>query len=92
MAASDERSVLRLILITVVSFIVVPGGLTIAIPRLLLSANVEFPGLDLAAVRVLGFGLVVAGLGILGWCSWQFVVFGDGTPNPGEPPRFLVAR
>ncbi len=35
------------------------------------------------------FGL---GLGIYGWCLWDFATFGGGTPLPIDAPRRLVVR
>jgi len=90
--ADDARRFMRLLFVTVASFVVVPGGLTLVIPRLLVSTAVVVSADGLEVASVIGPTLVVAGFAVLGWAMWEFLVSGDGTPNPGEPPRFLVAR
>ena len=76
---------------TVASGIVVPGGILVAVPALVLlrSGEIFFPRSDaLAAIGVLA---ILAGAVLLVACSQRFLVYGGGTPNPLAPPEFLVA-
>jgi protein-S-isoprenylcysteine O-methyltransferase Ste14 len=80
------------VLETLGSTIVVPGGILVLLPYLLLSWSSDCCSFDAGRLRVVGMIPIVLGLGLLFWCVRDFITHGRGTPNPLEPPRFLVAR
>jgi protein-S-isoprenylcysteine O-methyltransferase Ste14 len=75
---------------TVIFTVVVPGTVTILVPRWLLSSR-RIPDLPLIA-RPIGLPLLLAGAAIYFWCAWDFAAAGRGTPAPIDPPKELVAR
>jgi protein-S-isoprenylcysteine O-methyltransferase Ste14 len=80
----------KLIAGTVLHAVLVPGTILLAIPYILLSSGLELQSVDSSVLRGLGGLSLAAGI-ILGlWCTRQFVVLGEGTPNPLDPPKFLV--
>ena len=81
-----------LITTTTLSTIVVPGGLLVAVPYLLLRPPLAGSDFDPGALGILGAVTIAAGGAVLAWCVGDFLVFGGGTPNPADPPRNLVAR
>jgi protein-S-isoprenylcysteine O-methyltransferase Ste14 len=75
---------------TIASGIVVPGGILVAIPAVVLTyREAPFPRFD--ALAAFGVVAALAGVVLLVACSRRFVVHGGGTPNPMAPPEFLVA-
>jgi protein-S-isoprenylcysteine O-methyltransferase Ste14 len=89
---NGDRRWSALIVTTVLSAIVVPGGLLVAVPYLLVHSRLDLLNFDLGALRILGTVPIIVGTAVLAWCTGGFVVFGKGTPNPVDPPRHLVAR
>ena len=74
---------------TLIFTILVPGTMTILIPRWLLAAeHVE----RISALRYLGLVPLAIGVAIYLWCAWDFATFGRGTPVVFDPPKKLVAR
>jgi protein-S-isoprenylcysteine O-methyltransferase Ste14 len=75
---------------TLIFTVVVPGTVTIAVPRwLLLSRRPP----DLPPIfRIPAWPLLLLGLAVYFWCAWDFAVAGRGTPAPIDPPKELVAR
>ncbi|HLW60359.1 MAG TPA: isoprenylcysteine carboxylmethyltransferase family protein [bacterium] len=76
------------VLKTLVFTILVPGTVTVVIPRYLLAVGAE------AAIP---FGLIGAlpialGAACYLWCAWDFASAGRGTPAPIDPPKVLVTR
>lgn len=73
---------------TLIFTILVPGTVTILIPRWLLSETLT-PNNPLRY-----FGLIPLALGVVIylWCAWDFATFGRGTPVVFDPPKKLVAR
>ncbi len=76
------------ILKTLVFTIVVPGTVTVVIPRYLLGVGAQ------AAVPFGLIGILPIALGATCylWCAWDFASVGQGTPAPIDPPKVLVAR
>ena len=75
---------------TLIFTVVVPGTVTVLIPRWLLSPP-RSPDLP-SVLRVAGWPGLALGAAIYFWCAWDFAVAGRGTPAPIDPPRMLVAR
>lgn len=67
----------------------VPGSVAVWVP-LWLTRDVE-PNASLFA-RVGGAALVIMGVAVFGWCAYDFVTSGRGTPAPIDAPRRLVVR
>ena len=63
-----------------------------ALPRafMALSSALDWPRLEGAATRGIGWCLIAAGIGVALWASAVFRRAGEGTPVPIEPPRRLV--
>src|SRR5688500_1396956 len=73
-----------------VFFLVVPGTVLGLIPYLLVGRSDAMTTVP-AAARWLGGLLALVGVGVIAWCSIDFVRRGRGTPAPYDPPRDLVA-
>jgi protein-S-isoprenylcysteine O-methyltransferase Ste14 len=82
--------VTRLVLETVLHTAIVPGIVVVALPALLLWSGLAIPSFDFTVVRGLGGVLIATGIALGLWCTRYFVVSGRGTPNPLDPPKFLV--
>lgn len=74
---------------TLIFTILVPGTVTILIPRWLLSADASQPT---GTLRFIGLIPIATGAAIYLWCAWDFASKGRGTPAPIDPPKELVAR
>ena len=81
-----------LVLRALLSVVLFPGTVTIAIPYRLLSSDLGFPPLGLGPLRWLGAPLLAAGVAVLLWCVWDFLFAGRGTLAPYDPPSRLVSR
>jgi protein-S-isoprenylcysteine O-methyltransferase Ste14 len=70
---------------TLIFTVLVPGTVTVLLPRWLLGrgARLQWP-----------IGMVPLALGALIYlrCAWDFATAGRGTPAPIDPPKKLVAR
>jgi len=77
---------------TVIFTLVVPGTVTVLVPRWLLSARPAPLPIDLGALRYLGLLPILLGAAIYLWCAWDFTFAGRGTPAPIDPPKELVVR
>jgi protein-S-isoprenylcysteine O-methyltransferase Ste14 len=65
-------------------FVLLPAG------AVLLNETLDWPRWQIAGGRILGSGLVLAGLVVLAYCAGLFSRVGKGTPVPLEPPEHLV--
>ncbi len=74
---------------TLIFTILVPGTVTILIPRWLLAAETSQSA---GAFRYFGLIPLAIGAAIYLWCAWDFATFGKGTPVVFDPPKKLVAR
>ncbi len=83
---------MSLIFKTLIFTILVPGMATVGVPYFLLSSDFQYSLSVPHALGTLGAVLVVTGVGIYLWCAADFVVAGQGTPNPADPPKRLVSR
>jgi protein-S-isoprenylcysteine O-methyltransferase Ste14 len=66
-----------------------PGTVTGLIPVLILIGTGN-PAPHISGVGGLGLVFILAGVGVYGWCAWDFATRGLGTPAPYDPPRRLV--
>ena len=88
---AEQRSRLtQLVLETIVHTVVCPGFVIVVLPYLLMSSGHELYAFDGRSRLVVGWLFVGVGVPLGLWCTRQFVVFGRGTPNPIDPPQFLV--
>ena len=74
---------------TLIFTVLVPGSVTILIPRWLLSGEASS---SIGSLRLIGLALILVGVAIYLWCAWDFATFGKGTPVVFDPPKVLVAR
>jgi protein-S-isoprenylcysteine O-methyltransferase Ste14 len=81
---------MRLVLETLLHTVLFPGAVLVGVPYLLLSSRGELHGVGAPIPRFLGGIAILAGLVLGFWCTRHFLVLGRGTPNPIDPPRFLV--
>ena len=66
----------------------VPATFLVLIPAMILSATgTEGEG---GALRLVGLVPLVLGIAVLAWCFAGFIVEGEGTPAPYDPPHRLV--
>lgn len=77
---------------TLIFTILVPGTVTIYLPRWLLATDRFRPAFELGVAHYLGLALIAVGATIYGWCAWDFTFTGKGTPAPLDPPKELVVR
>ncbi len=80
----------RLIAETVVHAVLVPGTVVVAMPWLIRASGFELHSFDSGLLRGLGGLSLVAGVLLGLWCTRHFLVSGEGTPNPLDPPKLLV--
>jgi protein-S-isoprenylcysteine O-methyltransferase Ste14 len=69
--------------------VLVPGTVTVFLPRLVLAPEDEF---SLRGLRILGLVPIASGVAIYLWCLWHFATTGRGTPAPIDPPKVLVVK
>ena len=81
-----------LLLKNILFTIIVPGTVTVVIPRLLLSRGGGQAPLSWGILQ--GLALVAGGVGVAIYirCVWDFASFGRGTPAPIDAPKRLVVR
>lgn len=72
---------------TLIFTIVVPGTMTVLIPRWLLGRQAQPIWSDWHAA---GAGLIACGAALYLWCGWHFAMRGRGTPGPWDAPKKLV--
>jgi protein-S-isoprenylcysteine O-methyltransferase Ste14 len=73
---------------TLVFGALVPATILVAIPALILNATGTSG--DGGVLRLVGLVPLVLGIAILAWCFAGFIVEGEGTPAPYDPPHRLV--
>lgn len=74
--------------------LVVPGTVGVLVPWWLgrrATANAD-AGWPWSWSQWLALPLFLTGAAIYGWCVWDFMMAGRGTPAPVDPPRRLVVR
>ncbi len=81
---------MRLLLKNLVFTIIVPGTVAGWLPYVIATRGPHAApgGWSLVTAAVLG----ALGLGVAGWCVWDFAATGRGTPAPIDPPTRLVTR
>ncbi|MBF0441604.1 MAG: isoprenylcysteine carboxylmethyltransferase family protein [Oligoflexales bacterium] len=75
--------------LAIITFILI-GGIAIPWGVINLNNSLELPRLVHPALQVLGALLILAGLGVTGYCKRVFRIVGKGTPVPIEPPKEFV--
>lgn len=83
-----QRVRMRLFFTNLLFFLIVPGTVGVYVP-LLVSGRRPFAS---GVPFVLGWILLVLGLGCLTWCIWAFARYGRGTPAPPMAPEKLVTK
>lgn len=82
-----------LLLKTLLHTLLMPCTLVAWVPLLLLGGlRGAAEGARLGLPGVFGAALIICGLAVFVWCNRDFLTKGRGTPNPLDPPKFLVAR
>ncbi|HEX7174256.1 MAG TPA: isoprenylcysteine carboxylmethyltransferase family protein [Pyrinomonadaceae bacterium] len=82
-----------LLLKTLLHVLLLPCTLIVWAPLLLVGGwRGAVSGARGGAPAVIGAALIVCGLAVFVWCHRDFLTKGRGTPNPLDPPKFLVAR
>lgn len=74
---------------TLIFTILVPGTVTILIPRWLLADEATR---SVGWLHFVGLIPLAIGVAIYLWCAWDFATFGRGTPVVFDPPKNLVVR
>ena len=82
---------LRLVLETAIHTILLPGTILVGIPYVVLSSGDDFQPVRIGMLSVFALIPIAVGLTIGVWCTRDFISRGRGTPNPLDPPKFLVA-
>ncbi len=73
---------------TLIFTVIVPGTITLWLPRWLLSSAPASEGNP----QYVGAIPILIGAAIYFWCAWDFTFAGKGTPAPIDPPKQLVMR
>jgi protein-S-isoprenylcysteine O-methyltransferase Ste14 len=76
---------------TMLFTLIVPGTVTVLIPRWLLASFPPWP-LPLGIFSFAGLLLLLLGAAIYLWCAWDFTFSGKGTPAAFDPPKELVVK
>jgi protein-S-isoprenylcysteine O-methyltransferase Ste14 len=79
---------MKLVLQTLLFTLLVPGTVAVYVPLLLARGRLPAAGLQ----RVAAVALLACAAATYGWCAFDFVRSGRGTPFPLAAPRRLVAR
>ncbi len=77
---------------TLIHTLLIPGTVLALLPYLLVLRGRDPSLFELNTWSLAGSLWVVAGIVIGSWCTFEFMVRGSGTPNPLDPPKFLVHR
>jgi putative acetyltransferase len=72
------------------SFILAVQVVVLGVVPIAIVSGADGPSLPIGALRHAGWLLLGAGLAMLAWCNYAFVVRGRGTAAPYDPPRELV--
>jgi protein-S-isoprenylcysteine O-methyltransferase Ste14 len=80
-----------LLIKTLIHTILLPGTIVVGLPYLILSDSKRLSN-GLGPSWFPGVVLIIVGLAIGCWCTWDFIVTGKGTPNPLDPPKLLIAQ
>ena len=75
---------------TLAHTLLIPGTVLALVPYLLVLRRRDPTLLELNAWFLAGSLCVLAGIVIGSWCTFEFMIRGSGTPNPLDPPKFLV--
>src|SRR6202022_4491789 len=77
---------------TLLFTVLVPGTVTIYVPRRILLSRSGKDALPIGPLRYVGVAVLAAGAAVYFWCVWDFATAGRGTPAPIDPPRSLIVR
>jgi protein-S-isoprenylcysteine O-methyltransferase Ste14 len=83
---------MKKLLVTVIATILVPSIAAILVPYWILQVTGGLPPPQVGFIELFSIALAVAGAGMVIWVSATFVVKGDGTPVPIDPPRNFIAE
>jgi protein-S-isoprenylcysteine O-methyltransferase Ste14 len=72
---------------TILFTILVPGTVTVVLPR-----NIASDAVAPTLLSSLGFVPLALGAAMYLWCAWDFAGPGQGTPAPIDAPKRLVVR
>jgi len=72
--------------------LLLPGGVTVVIPYLLISSRTDGVSSPQGPFRYLGLPLIAIGATGLLWCIWDFFSKGRGTLAFVDPPKHLVVH
>jgi protein-S-isoprenylcysteine O-methyltransferase Ste14 len=79
---------MRLLLHTAAFTLIAPGSLAVGVPALVVWRTGAQPGER--PVLAVASALMAVGVAVFLWCTFDFIKFGRGTPDPGRPPIVLV--
>ncbi len=81
-----------ILLKTLAHTLLIPGTVLVLVPYLLALRDPARAAVVLNTWTLAGSLWAVAGVVIGSWCTLDFMIRGSGTPNPLDPPRFLLHR
>ena len=79
-----------LLLKTLIHMLLIPCTIAVWVPLVLLGERRRAPPVW-DALGVAGAVLILLGLAVFIWCTYDFIARGRGTPNPLDPPKIIVA-
>lgn len=79
-----------LIVKTLVFLMLAPGTVTVVLPYMIVKNDPLGTIIQPLFPHNLGLFPLLAGLTICLWCFWDFIIKGEGTPSPFDPPKQLV--
>jgi len=68
------------------------GLLLVFVPRQILTTSGLLPPPQFGPLGLSGVAVAIAGAALAVWCILAFIVQGQGTPAPFDPPRRLVTK
>lgn len=80
---------MKILFIKTIAFtLLVPGTVAVMAPWIIIGDAELGSGYSI----FFGLFLMCSGAAIYGWCVWDFITFGKGTPAPIDAPKHLVVR
>lgn len=77
---------------TLLFTVLIPGTVVVYLPHAIAGASLEIPRLVLSAGTIMAGIPGLLGCALVASCMWVFVIRGEGTPAPVDPPKRLVVE
>jgi protein-S-isoprenylcysteine O-methyltransferase Ste14 len=92
LAVTETVSGMSVALRTLLFTVLVPGGLAVAVPYVLLRSEGGASPVRNLSLLLIAVTMIVLGAGIYLACAWDFTIIGKGTPAVWDPPKVFVSK